>query len=208
MRIFEFETPVMEKIKTLVEAREAEGKIPADQEIAYLDYEPDQGFIHDADYDGAVAVYGAGGTNIASQSVDGGNQVFDETLRVDLYGFGDPVPKDSDPTQHEPTVKQAQIRAQVLAYLAYNAIMDRQETAGSAVVEKGFGVDFDYDLFPVSFTKFSPMGTMKSRRGAVIYRFDFRFNVEEPTITEALGLPFAGSDNIDSETYDPGTQPE
>ncbi len=212
MKIFELEKPVLDKIKTVVDKAIADGKIPAGQKILYLEYEPDEGFIYSADYDGTVAVY-SNQMNFVSGSTTG-TQETDSMLIVDCYGFGDPVRDGTNPLEIAPTVKEAQLRAQVLTTLAYKAIMDRQEIAGSLptaspVVTKDFGTDIDTgDKIPVSIVKFSPQGTMETRRGAVIYRSTYNFrNTEEDVPSEPLGVNYVGSDDIKSDTYDPGSQP-
>lgn len=207
MKIFELETPVMNKIKTVVLDSVS---IPAGQEILFLDFEPDSGFVSSADYDGAIAVY-AQSINFSSGSTIG-TQETDSLLIVDCYGFGDPVPNSEDADLLDPTVKEAQLRAQVLTTLSYKAIMDRQEIAGSLdnTVLKNFGTDINTsNKMPVSVQKFAPIGTMESRRGAVIYRSTYKFpDIEEDVPTEPLGLDYLGSENLDSETYNPGDQPE
>ena len=96
--------------------------------------------------------------------------------------------------------------------MAYKAIMDRQEIAGNLdkTVDPNFGTDIDTGgKMPISIQKFSPQGTMATRRGAVIYRSTYKFpDIEEDVPSEPLGNAFQGSDDIDSDTYDPGSQPE
>ena len=212
MKIFQLETPVLKKIKSFVDKSITDGNIPANQKIEYLDYEPDEGFLH-SDLDGAVAVFGS---SIGFDPSNGSNteqQENESMLTVVSYGFGDPVPENTDVDSFiYSTVREAQIRAQALITLAYGAIMDRREIQGSPSenIEKAFGsgVDFGADKFPVSLQKFSPMGTMSTRSGVCIYKMIFKFRLEEVTMQEALGVSYAGSDNLDSETYNPGSEPE
>ncbi|GAG99646.1 unnamed protein product, partial [marine sediment metagenome] len=71
----------------------------------------------------------------------------------------------------------------------------------------GSGVDVGVDKYPVSLQKFDTIGTMQSKRGVVIYRLIIKFGLQEIAREEALGLIYAGSDNILSETYNPGSEP-
>jgi hypothetical protein len=210
MKIFELENPVLKKIITVIDKAKTNGGIPPASNILFIDFEPDEGFVYSADYDGAIAVY-ASRLDFDSGSTTG-NWETDSMLNVDCYGFGDPVPNNEDPETLDPTVKEAQLRAQVLTTLAYKAIMDRQEIAGNPdqTVDRDFGTDINTGgKMPISIQKFSPSGTMATRRGAVIYRSIYKFpDIQEDVPSEPLGLPFAGSNDIDSETYNPGDEPE
>lgn len=209
MKIFELENPVMKKIETVVNKAIADGDIPAGQKILFMDFEPDQGFVNSANYDGAVAVY-AQRIDFPSGSTTG-TQETDSMLIVDCYGFGDPVENDDDADIIDPTVKEAQLRGQVLTTLSYKAIMDRQEISGSldgTTVPRDFGTDINTgNKEPVSILKFASMGTMESRRGAVVYRSTYKFpDIEEDVPSEPLGLDYLGSDDILSDTFDPGSE--
>lgn len=208
MNIFQLEKPVLDAIEVFVNARKADGKLPSAALIKYLDFEPDEGFVRDADYDGAVAVYGSSISFSTSAGSTTGDWESDSMLTVDCYGFGDPVTNEEDNTVTDPTVREAQNRAENLASLTYQAIMDRREIAGAKAEDVdpqfGSGIDFGADKYPISMQKFAPLGVMNSRKGVCIYRLIFKFGTLEEVTTEALGESFSGSDAMDSETYNPG----
>ena len=213
MKIFELEKPILEKIEKVVDAYFAAHVPPITPDILYLDFEPDEGYIHDIDHDGAVCVY------VRSLGFDPGRgsetakQESDSLLSVDLYGFGDPIPKNGEPEILQPTIREAQNRAEALTTLAYRAIMDRVEKEGlpnanpAQIKSYGTGIDI-LNKYPQSITKFSPQGTMGSRRGAVIYRSVYEFTIEEDVPAEALGPDFAGPGTWATPTYNPGDEPE
>lgn len=212
MKIFELETPIRDKIKKIVEDQQTAGNIPADDTLLFLDYEPDENFLG-VDLDGAIAVYGSGIDFSESSGSGTERQEGDSRLTVDAYGFGDPVEKSElTPADRFSTVREAQIRAELLITLAYRAIMDRRELKGAPNegIEKDYGTNLDLgaDKFPVSLQKFTPVGTMNSKRGVCIYRFIFKFRMEEKSIDEALGVSYQGLDNFTSDTYNPGDEPE
>ena len=216
MKIFELQLPVLKKIKKVIEAAPVD-VIPAGQKVDYLDFEPDKGYIHESVTDGAVAVYSPMITFKSGAASGTENIASDPILRADCYGFGDPVPDDVDPEKPTPTVRQAQIRAQILVDLSIAAVMDNQENAGVKAsvtppiqeVKKWFGTDIDITNRIVrSVTKFSPLGAMESKRGSCVYRIDFVFrDLEDPAPNEPLGLPYQGTETLDSPTYNPGEEP-
>lgn len=211
MRIFQFEKPVLDKIEAVVTAYFAAlvpAVLPVSPTVLYLDFEPDEMFIHDTDVDGAVSVYGAEVSFPPGSGSTTGTQDSESTLIIDCYGFGDPIPTDPGETAYYPTVREAHKRAQVLTTLVYKAIMDRQEISGSATVPKNFdtGLDID-DKFPQRIQKFPARGTTESRRGVCAYRSQYQFKLGEDVPEEALGLAFDGPDTIDSPTYNPGDEP-
>ena len=209
MKIFELKTPILTKIKTVVGQAIIDGKIPAGQKILYLDYEPDDGYIRSVDYDGAIAVYAAEITFPAGVGSVTGDQNSDNILIIDCYGFGDPIKDDIDPESFAPTTREAELRSEVLTTLVYKAIMDRQEVAGSATVEKWFGTDIDAtDRYPQRIQKFPNMGTMDAMRGICAFRSMYKIEqLVEDVPSEPLGLAYDGADNMTSDTYDPGSEP-
>ena len=209
MQVFRLQTPIMNKIKKFVEEAVIDGNIAANQIIQYLDYQPDEGFLQVDDVDGAVAVYASGITFPPSAGTKTEEQDDDSMIHIDVYGFGDPVEDGVDINIYRPTAREAQIRAEQLVTLGYQAVMDRREMAGSPSenIPKNFGsgVDVGVDKYPVSLQKFDTIGTMQSKRGVVIYRLIFKFELQELTRQEALGEIYAGSDKIISETTNPPT---
>lgn len=212
MNVFRLEKPILDAIEKFVNARITAGKIPAGTSIKYLDFEPDEGFVKDADYDGAIAVYGSSIAFSTSSGSTTGDWESDSSLTVDCYGFGDPVTNEDDDTVIDPTVREAQNRAENLTSLAYQAIMDRRQIAGSTTEDIdpqfGSGVDFGADKYPISMQKFAPLGVMNSRKGVCIYRLIFKFGTLEEVTTEELGEAYAGSGSLDSKTYNPGEEPD
>lgn len=212
MELFKLETPITKKIEKTYNERKTEGKIPTNSVVEFLDFQPDESFIN-ADLDGAIAVYGS---EISFSESMGSKTDENETvniLTVDCYGFGAPIPKNqSEPDDRFPSVREAQNRAEVLLTIAYKAIADRREMQGSpsenAPKMFGSGVDVGVDKYPVSVEKFAPIGATEHRQGLCIYRLKFKFELLELKTNEALGLDYAGSDNIESETYNPGEEPE
>lgn len=213
MQVFLLETPIMNKIKFIVEQKITDGDIQADiNRIAFIDFEPPEGFFDGSDLDGAVAVYAP---NIAFSEASGSateKQNSDSIIRVDNYGFGKPLKDPEDTKKFSNSVREAQNRGQVLVTCSFRAIMDRREAEGSPSegIEPSYdsGIDVGANKFPVSIQKFTPEGAMTSNRGMCIYRMDTKFNLSESAINEALGVDFAGSDNLESETYNPGSEPE
>lgn len=211
MKIFELKTPVLNKIKTTVDAYLAAiaPAPPKAFKFLYLDYGPDDGFIHTLDFDGAIAVYAAEIDFPPGSGSVTGTQDTISTLIVDCYGFGDPIQDSQDSEKFEPTTREAENRAQVLTTLAYKAIQDRQEIDGSKTVSKAFGTDIDIDeKFPQRIQKFPNMGTMDDQRGMCAFRSMYRFKIGEDAPEEPLGPAFAGPDEITTETFNPGEEPE
>lgn len=209
MEVFKLQTPIMNRIKLFYDKAVTDNKIPAGQNVEFLDYQPDEGFIH-SDIDGAVCVY-ASNINFSEGSGSGTEQQQgDDFITIDLYGFGDPVPDENDkPT---PTSREAQKRAEVLVTLAYAAMVDRRNKAGSESegIDANFGstVDIGNNQYPVSLEKFDPVGTMTCKRGLHVYRLKFKFYLEEQAVTEILGTLYAGSDDLTVDTFNPGDEPE
>lgn len=209
MRIFELQTPITEQIKKKVGAYLATLTKP--QPVIYLDFEPGDGYVRDqaeADQDGNlkkvagfICVYGHIPSFPAGQGSQDDTQNSTSQLIIDCYGFGDSV----DDIQ---SMKEAENRAQAFTTLAYKAIMDRQVEEGSGTVAKNYGVSFDIgEKSPVSVQKFPSQEVMVSSRTIAAYRSIYNFLLEEDVPGEPLGLPFAGSDDITSDTYDPGQEP-
>ena len=214
MKIFELEKPILEKIEKVINAYfdAHTPQIPRNS-VIYLDFEPDEGYIHDINYNGAICVYTRSLSFNPAEGSATGTQESGSLLTVDAYGFGDTIPKTETPQLYDPTTKEAQNRAQVFTTLAYRAIMDRAEVIGlpnaTPPVLKSYGTGIDIsEKYPQSITKFSPQGTMNSRRGAVLYRCVYSFRIEEEVPTELLGVDFLGSDTWESPTYNPGDAPE
>ena len=214
MRIFELKKPVLDKIESVVEAYLIE--TTQTKKFLYLDYEPDEGYIQSRDCDGAVCVYAAEISFPSGTGSNTGTQNSDNILIVDCYGFGDPVPDSVDPEKFEPTTREAENKAEILTTLVYKSIMDRREVSGSPAVgavpaiPKWFGTDIDItDRYPQRIQKFPNMGTMDDLRGICAFRSMYKFEqLVEDVPSEPLGLPFAGSDDITSDTYNPGDEPE
>ncbi len=215
MKIFELKTPVMDKIKTTVDAYLASiAPAPARPfNFLYLDYEPDEGFIRTLDNDGAVAVYAAEIQFPPGSGSTTGTQDSESQLVVDCYGFGDPIADDQDPNIFKPTTREAENRAQVLTTLSYKAIQDRVEIDGLPNAQppqlKSFGTDMDIDeKFPLRIQKFPNMGTMDDQRGMCAFRSMYRFKIGEDAPSEPLGPLSDGPQEITTETYNPGSEPE
>lgn len=215
MKIFELKTPVMDKIKTTVDAYLASiAPAPARPfNFLYLDYEPDDGFIRTLDFDGAVVVYAAEIQFPPGSGSTTGTQDSDSTLIIDCYGFGDPISDTIDPEKFEPTTREAENRAQVLTTLSYKAIMDRVEIDGLPNSQppqiKSFGTGMDIDeKFPLRIQKFPNMGTMDDQRGMCAFRSQYTFKIGEDVPSETLGPGFAGPQEITTETFNPGDEPE
>lgn len=211
MQLFKLETPVANKISSFIDKYQTAGTIPANDVIKVLDFEPEDMFISDS-VDGAIAVYGSQIEFPESRGADTEKQESMSRLTIDCYGFGAPVPNGGDPLDRLPQVREAQIRAEILVSIAYKALVDRREMEGAPDegIDKQFGsgVDYGVDKYPVSIQKFSPRGAVDSKRGVCVYRMIFKFELEEDAVTEALGVAYEGSDNLYSETYNPGGEPE
>jgi len=130
MKIFELEKPILDKIEKVVNAYFAAHVPPITPDILYLDFEPDEGYIHDIDHDGAICVYARSLGFEPARGSETATQESDSLLSVDSYGFGDPLPKNGEIEILHPTTREAQNRAQILSTLSFKAIMDRVEKAG------------------------------------------------------------------------------
>lgn len=213
MIIFQLEKPILDKIEKVVDQYFTDAALAVTPNVTYLDFEPDDGYIHDNEADGAICVYARIINFPEGSASNTGTQDSRATLIVDSYGFGDPLLDTEDITKYLATVRNAQNRAQIFNTLSYKAIMDRAEVAGlpNAVppVLKTYGTGIDVlEKGPLSMTKFSPQGSMDSRKGVCLYRSEYYFKLAEEVPAEALGVPYVGSDNIESQTYNPGSQPE
>jgi hypothetical protein len=207
MQVFRLETPIKNKIEFIVGEKITDGEIPANSDIKYLDFEPPEGFFNSSDLDGAIAVYAPSVTFSESSGSKTEQQESDSIIRVVSYGFGAPLKDDDDITKYESSVREAQNRAQILITCAFRAVMDRREVAGSPSegIEPSYdsGIDVGANKFPQSMQKVTPEGAMTTNRGLCIYFQDFKFKLDESAINEELGVAFAGSDNIETDTIDP-----
>lgn len=210
MEVFKLQQPIASKIKSFVDERDLDPLYKLDSsKVMYFDYQPDEGFVSADIWDGAIAVYASEISFPPSSGSNTEEQSDDSMITIDVYGFGDPVETGVDPNVYSPTVREAQRRAEVLITLAYQAVMDRRELKGSPSenIPKmfGSGVDVGVDKYPVSLRKFENVGTTQSKRGLVAYRLIIKFRLQELTRQEALGVLYDGSDNIESDTFNPPT---
>lgn len=205
MKSFQLEKPILDAVENRVNEAIASGSLPSNSSVEFLEYEPDEGYVHSADFDGVIAVFSA---SIMFSSADVGNDgaaCSDSDIIVYAFGFGRPIPKTGD--DYDPTVLEAHKRAQALITLAYQAIMDKRQIYGdndTVAPYFGSGVDFGADRIPVKIEKFQTLGTTNVRRGVCGYKGTFRFKVEEITPEESLGGFYAGVDNLDVITKNPG----
>jgi hypothetical protein len=198
MKIFTLEKPVLDKIKTVVDAYFTAASITAN--IRYMDFEPSEGFVNQKKYDGAVAVYARKLDFVSGQSSVTGTQQSNNYLIVDVYGFGDPLKNDDD--DFEPSIREAQNRGEILTTLSYKAIQDTTE------INNFFGTGLQFsDKTPIDTEKFSPVGSLDSQRGTCIYRSRYKIGFEENPPTEVLGPDYTGSDWT-LPTYNTGDEPE
>lgn len=209
MQVFRLETPIMNKIKTFVDEAVSDGNILANQIIDYYDFSLDEGFLQVNNLDGAIAVFAPEIDFPESMSTKTENQEDFSFIYIDAYGFGDPVEDGVEINVYRPTVREAQIRSEQLISIAYQAVMDRREQQGSPSENIppmfGSGVDAGVDKLPVSLKLQGNWGTHETKRGVSIFRLIIKFRLEELTRQEALGVLYAGSDNITSDTTNPPT---
>lgn len=216
MRIFELQNPVKNKIKGFID--NYINSLTKKQPVKFLNYEPDIGYVSsvsegDQDnlkilFSGLIAVYGHIPSFQRGSGSNDGTQNSNSQLIIDCYGFGDKVDPIGD-AEERTAMEEAQRRAEAFCTLSYKAVMDRSEILGSPFVDKNFGVSFDIlEKYPISIQKFPNEGTMDTERGISAYRMMFEFVTEENVPTEPLGPAFSGLESLDSETYNPGTEPE
>jgi hypothetical protein len=208
MKVFALQTPIMNKIKFIINQKIVSEEIDADiNKIKFIDFEPPEGFFDGSDLQGAIAVYSPSITFSESGGSATETQQSDSIIRVDQYGFGAPLKNEDNPEGYNSSVREAQKRGQVLTICAFRAIMDRREAEGSPSegIEKSYGTDLDIgaNKYPQSIQKFTPQGATISDRGSCIYRSEFKFKLDEAAINEELGVAFDGSDNIQTDTTNP-----
>lgn len=208
MMIFLLQPYVTNKIKSVCNTYLATLPPPASGSwrVAYIDYEPDQGSILSANVDAVIACYGKTVNFPDGSGSSTGIQSTVSTLTVDCYGFGDPIKtvNNDDTYSFGDSVREAQRRAQILATIAYRAIMDRRENQGAPGVPKWYGSGLQIaDRYPSTISKGSPIGNLETKRGICVYRAEFSFNFDEAVPSEPLGEAYAGADSIDSEVSNP-----
>jgi hypothetical protein len=205
MKIFILSPFVLAKIKTVIDAYFTAAGITK-KDVLYLDYEPDQGYVLSQERDGVVAVYGRTIAFSESSGSATGTQETDSTLVVDCYGIGDPINTtvEGENFAFDSSVREATRRGQLLMTLAYRAIMDRQEVAGSKTVPKWYDSNLAIQArYPKTFTKGSPIGNMETRRGVCVFRSEYKFVITEDVPSEALGEEYAGISSFENETTYP-----
>ena len=206
MNLFKLETPVMEKIKAVVDAYFSDNNI-TNVDILYFDFEPSEMMINDIDADGAVCVYGKKIMFEEGSGSNTGTQDSQNILSIDVYGFGDPLKNEND--KYESTVKSATNRGEILTTLVYKAVQDRTEmqVPSGETTTKAFGTGINLlEKYPKSIEKFSPEGVISSKRGVAIYRSLYSIKTLEKVPEEQLGPLLTGSD-WDLPTYNNGDEP-
>jgi hypothetical protein len=208
MMIYLLQPYVRDKIKSVCDTYLATLPAPTSGawKAIYLDYEPDKESILSSDVDAVIACYGKTVTFPDGSGSNTGQQSTVNTLTVDCYGFGDPIKTVAEDESYsfDASVREAQKRAQILATIAYRAIMDRRENQGATGIPKWFGSGLTIlDRYPLTITKGSPIGNIETKRGICVYRAEFRFNFTEAVPSEPLGQDYAGASSITSETTDP-----
>jgi len=202
---FQFEPLITTKIETIVEAYLTAKFLINKPVVKYLDFEPSTEMINTTKADGFIAVL--------IRSVNFPDATFTEeqtgrnTFEIICYGFGDPI-LDSESDEWESTVKEAQNRAEIFTSLVFRAIMDRAEVVEKFQPEITAENKIDFtDKIPVSIQKFAPFGAVDTNRGVCVYTSTYSLRTQEDPPTEPLGEILAGF-NQDTETYNPGDEPE
>lgn len=198
MNIFNLQKPILDKIKLIIDTWVAAKAIFPVPIIEYLDYEPSEGMVDSQEGDAVICVYGQEISFPPGAGSSSGTQNSFSNLVVDAYGFGPPLKDLSD--NFEPSIKEAQNRAEILTTLIYRAIMDRTE------LRLAFGTEIQIlDKYPLSIKKYGPIGSVKSKKGICIYRNIYKFETGETVLEGPLGDGYTGSD-WSSPTENPPTE--